>query len=396
MVEKLKLLMEKHYDEVVAARHFFHENPELGFEEFKTNAKICEILDKYGIKYKNNIAKTGILAQVVGTKPSDRQEKCVLLRGDIDALPLPEHADVPYKSKVPNKMHGCGHDGHAAGLIGAALILNELKDEFSGTIKFMFQPAEETEGGALPMIKEGILENPKVEACFGCHLWGPMEKGTVGISSGPIFGAPDEFKITFKGKGGHGSRPDQANSPIVAAAHFITQANTIMATQVSPFENASYSFGSIHGGKAFNVIPSEVELVGTSRNFSEEIRDKVEESFKKILEGIKVAWGCDYVYEYKRRYPILINEEKMTSLAQKAFGKVVGDENILELSEKVMGGEDFSYLANEVPSCFVLVGISEDINNPTIHHNPYFCWEDENLKTLSLGLAQCGLDFLDS
>lgn len=396
MSEKLKVLMEKHYDEVVGARHFFHENPELGFEVFKTNAKICEIFDKHGIKYKNDVAKTGILAQIVGTKPSSNPNRCVLLRGDMDALPMPEHADVPYKSKVPNKMHGCGHDGHAAGLIGAALILNDLKDEFSGTVKFMFQPAEETDGGALPMIEEGVLENPKVEACFGCHLWGPIQKGTVGISSGAIFAAPDEFKIIFKGKGGHGSRPDHSISPIVAAASFITQANTVMATQVSPFENASYSFGSIHGGKAFNVIPGEVELIGTSRNFSEEVRDKIEQSFENILKGIKGVYGCDYSYEYKRRYPILFNEEKMTDIAKKAFGKVVQESNVLELSEKVMGGEDFSYLANEVPSCFILVGISDDIKNPTMHHNPNFCWADENLKTLSLGLAQCGLDFLNS
>lgn len=392
MTEKLKSLMQKHYDEVVKARHFFHENPELGFEEFKTSAKICEILDKHDISYKKGIAKTGILATIVGEKT--KSDKCVLLRGDMDALAMPELAQVPYKSKIPNKMHGCGHDGHAAGLIGAALILNELKSEFSGTIKFMFQPAEETHGGAKPMIDEGILENPKVNACFGCHLWGPILKGKVGISSGAIFAAPDEFKIVFKGKGGHGSRPDQAINPIVAAASFITQANTIIATKVSPFENSTYSFGSIHGGSAFNVIPNELELVGTSRNFSEDVRNKVERSFKNILDGIKLVYNCDYEYHYKRRYPILINDEKMTILAKNAFGKIVESKNVSKLKEQVMGGEDFSYLAQEVPSCFILVGISEDINNPVIHHNPSFQWDDENIKILSLGLSQCAIDFL--
>ena len=393
MIKKIQTLMDKHYAQVVEARHYFHENPELGFEEVKTSAKICEILDKHGISYKKGIAKTGILAQVVGTKGTS--DKCVLLRGDIDALAMPELADVPYRSKVPNKMHGCGHDGHAAGLIGAALIINELKNEFSGTVKFMFQPAEEGDGGALPMIEEGILENPKVDMAFGCHLWGYEMKDTVHISSGGIFAAPDEFRIKIKGRGGHGSRPDQSISPIIAAGYFITQTQSIIANRVSAFENAVISFGSIHGGSAFNVIPNDVALVGTVRTMSEKVRADIPLFIEQTLEGLKHTHRVDYEFEYIKRFPVLVNDKNATKIAEKAFAKVVGESGVKELREKVMGGEDFAYIAQYVPSCFILVGIMEEEGVYRVHHNPSFCWDDRHMKVLSRGLTQCALDYLD-
>ncbi len=395
MKEKISQLTKKHYGEMVSARHYFHENPELGYEEVKTSAKICEILDKYGITYQKNIAKTGVLAHIVGEKES-ADPKCVLLRGDIDALPIQETADVPFKSKIPNVMHACGHDGHTAGALGAALILNDLKDQFSGTVKIMFQPAEETVGGALPMIEEGILDDPHVDACFGCHLWGWTKRGEVEIASGPCFAAPDEFRITFKGLGGHGSRPDLAINPIIAASYFVVQSNAIISTMISPFESTTFSFGAIEGGKAFNVIPAEVTLNGNVRTFDEGVRDAIENAFKDILEGIKKGLRCDYELDYARKFPVLINDEKMASLAKESFGKLLGPDKVKGLKEPIMGSEDFAYLTEHRPSCFVLVGICEDESNPVLHHNSNFCWEDENLKTLASGLSMCAMDFLGS
>lgn len=393
MEKNLKDLMEKYYEKIVKLRHYIHENPEIGFEEIKTGNAVCKILDEFNISYKRKIAKTGILATIEGNKKT-KNPKCVLLRADMDALIIQEEANVPYKSKIPNRMHACGHDGHTSGLVGAALILNELKDEFSGTIKFMFQPSEESEGGALPMIEEGILQNPKVDASFGCHLWGQCLEDEILISDGAIFAAPDEFSITLKGKGGHGSRPDQSISPIVMAGYAITTLQSVVTSRVSPLENATLSFGSIHGGNVFNVIPNEVKIIGTIRTLSEEVREKMPKFIDDALKGVALVHGGDYELDYVKRYPVLINDKDMSNLAKDAFSYVLGKEKVKELKEKVMGGEDFAYLAQRVPSCFILVGISKDMENRAVHHNSRFAWDDKNMKNLSLGLANCALEFL--
>ncbi len=393
-MQKLKKLMEKHYKTIVKLRHFIHENPEIGFEEVKTSGAVCEILDKYNISYEKGIAKTGVLAIIKGEKKS-KNPKCVLLRADMDALILQEEADVEYKSKIPNRMHACGHDGHTAGLVGAALMLNELKDEFSGTIKFMFQPAEETTGGAMPMIKKGILENPKVNASFGCHLSGQYLEDEIRISDGAIFAAPDEFDITLKGKGGHGSRPDRGVSPIVMAGYAITTLQSVITSKVSPLENVALSFGSIKGGDVYNVIPNEVKIKGTVRTLNEEIREKMPIFIENVLKGVALSHGGEYKLRYKKAYPVLVNDKDMSDVARKAFGKVCGESAVKELKEPTMGGEDFAYLAQRVPSCFILVGISKDEENLILHHNSHFAWDDKNMKNLSLGLASCALEFLN-
>lgn len=393
MKKNIEKIMDKYYKKIVALRHFIHENPEIAFEEIKTSGAICKILDEFNITYKRGIAKTGILATITGEKKS-KNPKSVLLRADMDALVIQEEANVEYRSKIPNRMHACGHDGHAAGLVGAVLILNELKSEFSGTVKFMFQPAEEGTGGALPMIKEGILQNPKVDACFGCHLWGQLQEGDIGISDGAIFASPDEFSITLKGKGGHASRPDHGVSPIVMAGYAITTLQSIVTSKISPLESVTLSFGSIHGGNVFNVIPNEVVIKGTIRTMNEEIREKMPNLIKNALKGVAISQGGDYELNYMKRYPVLINNPNISDIAREAFGKILGKERVIELKERVMGGEDFSFLAQRVPSCFILVGISKDINNPTLHHNSSFEWDDKNMKNISLGLTNCALEFL--
>lgn len=388
-IEKMK---EKYYTCIVNLRHYLHQNPELGFEEFKTSAKICEILDKYGIQYQKNIAKTGIIAQISGNKKSINP-KCVLLRADMDALPIQELCEVPYKSLTPNIMHACGHDGHCASLVGAILMLNELKDKFSGVIKFVFQPAEELSGGALPMIELGVLENPKVDACFSGHLWGYFLENEMHVKQGAIFAAPDEFIITCKGKGGHGSRADLCINPILVASYAVTALQSLVSSRLSPFDNVTLSFGSISGGCVFNVIPDEVTIKGTVRTLDEKVRENIPHLMEQILQGVGLTHGATCELKYIKRFPVLVNDEKMTKIAKKAFSKIC---KVYELNQPILGGEDFAYFAKKVPSCFVLVGISKSLQQQAMHHSPHFQWEDENMKNLSLGLSNCAIEFLNS
>lgn len=277
MTDRIKKLAEKYSSVIMGAREYFHANPGIEFQEFETTKKIIEILEEHGIEYQKDIAVTGVLAIVRGKK----EGKTVLLRGDMDALPIEEEADVPYKSKVKGVMHACGHDSHAAGLLGAALILNELKDEIAGNIKFAFQPAEENQGGAKPMIDAGILENPKVDAAFGLHVWGPYPEGKALTMKGPMMAAPDNIRIKLIGKGGHASMPNMLIDPVVMAAEVILSLQTIVSRKVDPLEPAVISCCSIHGGSAQNVIPNEVEITGTVRTLNEEVRKKCRSLWNK-------------------------------------------------------------------------------------------------------------------
>lgn len=387
---EIKELSNKFYNEMVAIRHEIHMNPEIGFEEINTSTLVIKTLEKYGISYKSGIAKTGVLGILEGKNPG----KTVLLRADMDALILQEESGVTYASKVPNRMHACGHDGHTAGLLGAAMILSQLKDEFDGTIKFIFQPAEETEGGALPMIEAGILEDPMVDAAFGCHLWGELQEGSVRVAHGPMMAARDTFEIEIIGKGGHGANPHFTIDPITISAYVITMLQSIVSRRIDPLESAVVTIGSIKGGDAHNIIPNSVKISGTVRTLNEKVRNQVSIEMENIIQGVVSTHGADYNFYYEKKYPVLINSPEITDLAQKAFSKIVGSDHVAELEKPSMGGEDFAFIAQKVPSSFVYVGIAEDINNPPLHHNPLFQWNDKNLKILAQGYAQMAIDFL--
>lgn len=392
ITKQIKALSDKFYEEVVDIRHEIHMHPEIGFEEVNTARLVTETLDKYNIPYTSGIAKTGVLGILEGKNPG----KTVLLRADMDALAMQEESGVSYSSKIPNRMHACGHDGHTAGLLGAAMILSKLRDEFDGIIKFMFQPAEETAGGALPMIEEGILENPKVDAAFACHLMGDQKEGKVRVSHGPMMASPDTFEIKIMGKGGHGAIPHISIDPITISAYVITTLQSVVSRRIDPIEPVVISIGSISGGEAHNVIPDSVRIYGTVRTLNEKIRKQVPLEMERVIKGVVSTHGGDYSFDYERKFPPLINDPRMTDIAENAFIKIVGEDNVSEIDNPTMGGEDFSYIANHVPSSFVYVGITKDENNPVIQHNKAFKWDDKNLKILAEGHAQMAIDFLNS
>ena len=389
-MNEVKSLCEKYLKQMINLREIIHMYPEDGFKEFKTSEIIINELEKLGIKVQKNVAKTGVVGLIEGNYPG----KTVLLRADMDALKIQEQADVEYKSKVDGMMHACGHDGHVAGLLGAAMILNELKDKLHGNVKLVFQPAEEKEGGALPMIEEGVLENPKVDAAFGAHLWGYLKEGEVHLKEGPMMAAPDLFNIKVIGKGGHGALPQASIDPIVITCQIVNALQTIVSRRINPLDPVVVTCGKIQGGESFNVIPNEVELEGTIRTFNEETRNLVPRIIEDLVKGITTSQGATYEFKYEPHYPALLNDKDMTNFAKKSLEKVVGKENVFNLKEPNMGGEDFAYFAQKVPSAFMFVGIANNESEPVIHHNPYFKWDSKNVGILAQSLSQIALDYL--
>lgn len=390
MRKKIEALTQKYFPKIVELRHQIHMHPELEFEEENTANLLCAILDEYGIKYERNIAKTGILAQIQGKSTG----KCVLLRADMDALPVQEETGLSYASKIPGKMHACGHDGHSAGLMGALLVLNELRDEFTGTIKFMFQPAEEGSGGAKPMIEAGILENPKVDAVFGCHLWGALLENTAQIVSGEMMAGVDAFELEFIGKGGHGAHPHTTIDPIVMGAKFVSDIQCVISRHLNPVDAGVITIGSFCAGNTFNIIPENAVLKGTVRFLNEKNQALLQEGIERTAKAVALEFGGKFKLDYKREYPPLINDEKMAKIARRAFAKILGEENIIKEARADMGAEDFSFLTQARAGAYVFVGISKDLKNPTLHHSSTFCWNDENLKILMQGDALMALEFL--
>ncbi|WP_296647771.1 M20 metallopeptidase family protein [Romboutsia sp. 13368] len=389
-MNEVKDLCEKYLEQMINLRETIHMYPEDGFKEFKTSKIIIEELEKLGIKVQKNVAKTGVVGLIEGNYPG----KTVLLRADMDALKIQEQANVEYKSKIDGMMHACGHDGHVAGLLGAAMILNELKDKLHGNVKLVFQPAEEREGGALPMIEEGVLENPKVDAAFGAHLWGYLKEGEVHLKEGPMMAAPDLFNIKVIGKGGHGALPQESIDPIVITCQIVNALQTIVSRRINPLDPVVVTCGKIQGGENFNVIPNEVELEGTIRTFKEETRNLVPRIMEDLVRGITTSQGATYEFKYKANYPALINDKDMTNFAKESLKKVVGEENVYNLKEPNMGGEDFAYFAQKVPSAFMFIGIANNESEPVIHHNPYFKWDSKNVGVLAQSLSQIAIDYL--
>ena len=389
-MSEVKRLGEKYLQHMINLRETIHMYPEDGFSEFTTSKIIIEELEKLGIKVQKNVAKTGVVGLIEGKYPG----KTVLLRADMDALKIQEQADVEYKSKIDGMMHACGHDGHVAGLLGAAMILNELKDNLHGNVKLVFQPAEERDGGALPMIEEGVLENPKVNAAFAAHLWGYLNEGEVHLKEGPMMASPDIFNIKVIGKGGHGAVPQESIDPIVITCQIVNSLQTIVSRKINPLDPVVITCGRIQGGDCHNVIPNEVELEGTIRTFNEETRNWVPKVMEDLIRGITTSQGAAYEFKYEPKYPALINDKYMTSFAKESLKKVVGEENVFDLKEPNMGGEDFAYFAQKVPSAFIFVGIANNKSEPVIHHNPYFKWDSKNVGILAQSLSQIAIDYL--
>jgi amidohydrolase len=392
---------------VIAWRHDIHQNPELGNREFRTAALVTKHLQSLGIATTTNVGVSGVVGILKGDKPGP----VIALRADMDALPVEEVNDLAFASKVKTMyngketsvMHACGHDGHTAILMGVAEILASMKKDLKGTVKFIFQPAEEgppegEEGGAKLMVKEGVLENPKVDVIFGLHLYSTIEVGKISYRPAGMMAGATDFKITVNGKPSHGSQPWLSVDPILTAAQIVTSINTIVSKSINLTENpAVVLVNAINGGNRVNIIPSKVEMLGSIRAFSNEDEDLIYSRIRQIAERTAEAAGASAVVEipYTTHYPVTYNNIELTKAVLPSLQKSVGLENVI-LIPPITGSEDFSYFAQKVPAFFFLVGgmpIGKDPKLAAPHHTPEFTIEDTAFKTGVVALCNLVFDY---
>ena len=353
MKEKIQALAKKYHQNTVGIRQHIHANPELSYEEVETGKYIANQLEALGIEFEHGVADNGVVGLIKGKNPD---KKVIALRADIDALPITEVNDIPYKSKKEGIMHACGHDVHTASLLGAARILQELKEEFEGTIKLIFQPAEERlPGGASIMIKEGVLENPKPVSILGQHVHPPLEAGKIGLRGGIYMASADELYVTVKGQGGHGAMPQNCIDPITIAAQVITALQQVISRQLDQTIPALLTFGSIIGKGSTNIIPNEVKLKGTFRCMDEKWRVIAHEKMYKMGVGIVEAMGGTCDFNIIKGYPCLFNDESLTAKVKGFAIEYLGKENVVDLPIR-MTAEDFSYYSQEMPATFYRLG----------------------------------------
>ena len=383
MKENIHALANTFHKEIIDIRRHLHQNPELSYHEIQTGKFVAQQLEQLGIDYEHGVADNGVVGLIKGKNPD---KKVIALRADIDALPILEANDIPYKSKNKGVMHACGHDVHTSSLLGTAKILNTLKGDFEGTVKLIFQPAEEKlPGGASLMIKEGVLENPKPQSILGQHVHPPLAVGKVGFRGGKYMASCDELYVTVRGKGGHGALPQDCIDPILMAAHLITTLQQVVSRIVNPSVPVVLTFGSIHGGKVGNVIPNEVKLKGTFRCMNEESRVDVHDKMYKMAVGLVESMGGECDFEIVRGYPCLFNNESLTARVQDYAKMYLGEENIVELPIR-LSSEDFSYYSQEMPASFYRLGtgnIAKGITSP-VHTDTFNV--DEDALRIGMGL----------
>lgn len=373
-------------EELIEVRRTLHQYPELGFEETNTSKFIKEFLTKEGIEFKE-FAGTGVCGIIKGTKEGINN-KVIGLRADIDGLPMQDKKSCSYASKINGKMHACGHDGHTTILLGAAKLLNKNKDKFNGTVKLIFEPAEETTGGAKVMIAEGVLKDPAVDVMCGLHVEEILDAGMIMVKRGTVNAASNPFTITIKGSGGHGAYPDTAVDPIVIASHVVTSLQSIVSREIKPVNPAVVTIGSIHGGTAQNIIPSEVKLGGIIRTMTNEDREFAKRRLKEIVNGICTTFRGSAEIEIEESYPCLYNDDNMVEILEASAKNIIGSENVKVQKNPKLGVESFAYFANEVPSVFYFLGIRNE-EKGIIHsaHNSLF---DIDEDALPIGVAiQC-------
>jgi amidohydrolase len=360
--------------EMTQWRHQIHAHPETAFEEHKTAELVAGLLESFGVAVDRGIARTGVIGTLKGSLPGDR---AIALRADMDALHIEEQNDVSYASRHNGRMHACGHDGHTAMLLGAAKHLAETRN-FAGTIHFVFQPAEENEGGARLMIQEGVLERYPVEAVFGMHNWPEVPAGQFAVRSGPMMAAFDIFEITITGRGAHAAMPHLAIDPIVVAAQLVGGLQTIASRDVNPAESAVVSITQIHGGDTWNVIPEMVVLRGTTRSFSPAVRDQIELAIRRIAEGVCRAGSAQIELRYERRYPALINASAETEIAAATAASLVGESNVKRDLLPSMAAEDFACFLEQKPGAYIWTG-NGSAEAGRILHNPRYDFNDQVL-----------------
>ena len=394
----------KNLNTIIDLRHQIHQYPELGNREFKTAKLVAEHLRSLGIEVETDIAYTGVVGVLKGNKPGP----VVAVRADMDALPVTEETDLPFKSTVKTTyldkevgvMHACGHDIHTSVQLGVASVLASMKRSLPGTVKFIFQPAEEgpppgEEGGAELMLKEGVFDNPKPSAVFGLHTHAALEVGELGLTIGPAMAAVDQFIITIKGKQSHGAYPHKSVDPIIMATEVVTAFQTIRSRSLSPLEPSVVTVGIIRGGERFNIIPEEVHLEGTVRTYDPEVQDMVEKRMNEILKGITLAYGGSFELNYERGTPATINNPELCKQMIPTLERVVGKDN-LKMMDPVMGGEDFAIFANEVPGIYYRLGVVKPGTTSGWIHTPTFRADDSCLEVGIRAMSNLVVDYLTS
>ncbi len=372
----VRKLVREHTELLISTRRDLHRIPETAYTEKKTSAYVAEYLSREGLELKTGIATHG----VVGLLKTGRPGPTLLIRADMDALPVTEETGLEFASTHEGVMHACGHDAHVAMALGAATVLNQIKSEFSGNVKFLFQPAEEGPGGAKPMIEEGVLENPTVDYAIGCHVWPEIPEGTIGVRSGPFLAAMDRFDIRIIGRGGHGAMPHLCVDALEVGTQVVSALQRISSRHMKPLEPTVVTVGMFHAGTAFNVISDEAKLSGTTRTFNLDIWNSWEERLEKVLRGVCESMGADFELKFAKGYPPTINDDGMAEIIRSCARQVVGDENVI-VPERSMGGEDMSYFLQRTKGCYYALGVGRPEFAPV--HNARFNFNED---VLALGV----------
>jgi len=364
-------------------RRDFHLHPELGYQEFRTAGIVARELNELGLEVTTGIGKTGVVGLLEGGRPG----AVVMLRFDMDALPIQEETGAEYASQTPGVMHACGHDGHTAVGLTVARLLKAHSEQLAGTVKFVFQPAEEGLNGAESMVADGVLFNPRPKYCLGMHLWNERPLGWVGVASGPVMAGAEKFTVRIQGKGGHGAIPNLAIDPVLAAAQIVTALQGIVARNVSPLNSAVVSVTTIHGGEAFNVIPPAVEMQGTIRTFDQVVQLRVMERFHQVIRSVAEATECQADIDVKSITPTVVNDPHVTGIVRQAAESLWAGQAI-ENSYRTMGSEDMAFFMQEIPGCFFFIGsanVEKGLNAP--HHHPRFDIDEDALPRAAALMA---------
>ena len=375
----LRPLVREERDFIVAVRRELHQIPEPAYTEEKTSSAVVRVLEAEGLDVRTGIARFG----VVGLLNSGNAGPTLMLRADMDALPISEETGLPFASAHEGAMHACGHDAHMAIALGAARVLNKIKETLKGSVKFVFQPAEEGPGGAKPMIEEGVMENPKVDYAVGCHLWPGSPEGTIGVKAGPVMAAMNRFDIRIFGSQGHGAMPHLCVDALEVGTQVVNALQRIVSRQMDPMKPCVVTIGSFHAGQAFNVIPGEAVLSGTTRTFDMEIWNSWEDRMRRILQGVCDSMGARFELEFEFGYPPTINDTSMADLVRRCAQQTVGGDRVFE-PEPTMGGEDMSYYLQKSKGCYFFLGVGRPGGAPL--HNAKF---DFNEDVLLVGVETC-------
>ncbi|HEU0025993.1 MAG TPA: amidohydrolase [Ktedonobacterales bacterium] len=382
-------------ERLITLRRAFHQRPELSFEERETAAEIARVLREAGWEAREGVGGTGVVGLLRGDAPGEDAGKTLLVRADIDALPVQEESEHPWRSRRDGVMHACGHDGHIAIALCLAELLAARRGELHGAVKLVFQPAEERIAGALAMLADGVAREPDVDATLGLHLWTPVPVGQVSVAAGPVFSSADEVFLRVRGRGGHGAMPHLAVDPVVVAAQIIVALQTLVSREISPFHPAVITFGSIHGGAAFNIIADEVELRGSLRAYDAGDREQLRRRIGEVARGVAEAMRAEVDYEVRGGCPACVNDPEMAALVRRAAVAAVGEVNVPDGDQRQAASDDMAYFLEAAPGCYFFVGAGDPAHGiDAPHHSPRFDIAEESLAIGLETLARATLDYL--